>query len=125
MEADKEGFLRAERSLVQTIGRAARNSAGRVILYGDRVTDSMARAIKETTRRRDIQLAHNAKHNITPTTIVKETSNKLLDELRGTSDQKVAFSSKKGRSTAGVSASGAERPETMNLPGATFARVCG
>jgi excinuclease ABC subunit B len=83
MEADKEGFLRAERSLVQTIGRAARNVDGKVVLYGDRVTDSMARAMAETNRRRAIQIAYNLEHNITPTTIVKETSNALLDQLRG------------------------------------------
>jgi excinuclease ABC subunit B len=83
MEADKEGFLRAERSLVQTIGRAARNVGGKVILYGDRVTDSMARALAETNRRREIQLAYNKEHNIIPKTIVKETTNALLDQLRG------------------------------------------
>jgi excinuclease ABC subunit B len=83
MEADKEGFLRAERSLVQTIGRAARNVGGRVILYADRTTDSMARALSETNRRRKLQLAYNQEHNITPTTIVKETTNALLEQLRG------------------------------------------
>jgi excinuclease ABC subunit B len=83
MEADKEGFLRAERSLVQTIGRAARNVGGRVILYADRVTDSMARALSETDRRRAIQVEYNREHNITPTTIVKETGNPLLESLRG------------------------------------------
>jgi len=86
MEADKEGFLRAERSLIQTIGRAARNAGGQVILYADRVTDSMARALSETDRRRKIQRAYNEKHNITPTTIVKETTNSLLETLRGKSD---------------------------------------
>ncbi|HEY9789598.1 MAG TPA: excinuclease ABC subunit UvrB [Candidatus Obscuribacterales bacterium] len=83
MEADKEGFLRAERSLVQTIGRAARNVGGRVILYADRVTDSMARALSETNRRRVLQIAYNQEHNITPQTIVKDTTNALLDQLRG------------------------------------------
>lgn len=83
MEADKEGFLRAERSLVQTIGRAARNSAGQVVLYGDRITDSMAKAMSETKRRRDIQTAYNIEHNITPTTIVKDTTNSILETLRG------------------------------------------
>jgi excinuclease ABC subunit B len=87
MEADKEGFLRAERSLIQTIGRAARNAAGKVILYGDTTTDSMAKALKETNRRRTIQLAYNAEHNITPRTIVKETTNALLDQLRGKEPQ--------------------------------------
>lgn len=83
MEADKEGFLRAERSLVQTIGRAARNVAGRVILYADAMTESMTKALNETNRRRQLQLAHNLKHNITPRTIVKDSTNYLLDSLRG------------------------------------------
>jgi excinuclease ABC subunit B len=72
LDADKEGFLRAERSLIQTIGRAARNSEGRVIMYGDRITDSMDKAIKETERRRTIQMAYNEKHGITPQTIRKK-----------------------------------------------------
>lgn len=72
LDADKEGFLRSERSLIQTIGRAARNSGGRVIMYGDRITDSMEKAIGETERRRTIQLAYNEKHGITPQTIVKK-----------------------------------------------------
>ncbi|WP_339318630.1 excinuclease ABC subunit UvrB [Paenibacillus sp. FSL R10-2734] len=72
LDADKEGFLRSERSLIQTIGRAARNSEGRVIMYGDRITDSMEKAMSETSRRRAIQIAHNEKHGITPTTINKK-----------------------------------------------------
>jgi len=72
LDADKEGFLRAERSLIQTIGRAARNSDGRVIMYGDKITDSMAKAIQETERRRAIQIAHNEAHGITPQTIRKK-----------------------------------------------------
>jgi excinuclease ABC subunit B len=72
LDADKEGFLRAERSLIQTIGRAARNANGRVIMYGDKITDSMDKAIKETNRRRAIQLAYNEKHGITPQTIQKK-----------------------------------------------------
>lgn len=72
LDADKEGFLRSERSLIQTIGRAARNSGGRVIMYGDRITDSMEKAISETERRRAIQIAYNEKHGITPTTINKK-----------------------------------------------------
>ncbi|WP_275983563.1 excinuclease ABC subunit UvrB [Paenibacillus hamazuiensis] len=72
LDADKEGFLRAERSLIQTIGRAARNANGRVIMYGDKVTESMDKAIKETNRRRTIQLAYNEKHGITPQTIQKK-----------------------------------------------------
>jgi excinuclease ABC subunit B len=70
-DADKEGFLRSERSLIQTIGRAARNSNGKVILFADRMTDSMKKAIAETDRRREIQTKYNKEHNITPTTITK------------------------------------------------------
>jgi len=74
LDADKEGFLRSERSLIQTIGRAARHLHGTAILYADRMTGSMQRAIGETTRRRDRQLAHNKKYGITPATIVKQVS---------------------------------------------------
>ncbi|MBF1045609.1 MAG: excinuclease ABC subunit UvrB, partial [Peptostreptococcus sp.] len=71
LDADKEGFLRSETSMIQTIGRAARNANGRVIMYADRVTDSMQRAISETERRRSIQIAYNEKHGIVPKTIQK------------------------------------------------------
>jgi excinuclease ABC subunit B len=81
MDADKEGFLRSDSALIQTIGRAARNAAGRVLLYADKITDSMARAMDETERRRAKQLVHNKKHNITPLTIYKPLSNGLLDAL--------------------------------------------
>ncbi|MEK7614529.1 MAG: helicase-related protein, partial [Patescibacteria group bacterium] len=80
LDADKEGFLRSEVSLIQTIGRAARNSAGRVILYADKITGSIKRALEETNRRRAIQVAYNKKHNITPTTIKKKIHN-IMEHL--------------------------------------------
>lgn len=86
LDADKEGFLRSHRSLIQTIGRAARNANGEVILYADRMTDSMTKAISETNRRREIQEAYNIEHNITPTTIIKE----IHDVIRGKETQKMA-----------------------------------
>ena len=80
LDADKEGFLRSERALIQTIGRSARNSDGRVIMYADKMTDSMKKAIDETERRRVIQMAYNEEHGITPTTIVKP----IRDLIRAT-----------------------------------------
>ena len=78
LDADKEGFLRAERSLIQTIGRAARNVSGMAILYADRITDSMRRAMGETERRRLRQIAYNTEHGITPRGIVKQVRD-LID----------------------------------------------
>ena len=78
MDADKEGFLRSETSLIQTIGRAARNACGEVIMYADKITDSMKNAIDETNRRREIQIAHNKKYGIVPQTIKKPIENNLL-----------------------------------------------
>lgn len=84
LDADKEGFLRSERSLIQIIGRAARNAQGRVIMYSDIVSDGMKGAIKETNRRREIQLAYNAEHHIVPKTIVKP----LIPPVRFIDDKK-------------------------------------
>jgi excinuclease ABC subunit B len=78
LDADKEGFLRSETSLIQTAGRAARNLRGRVLFYADAVTDSMKRAIQETTRRRGIQEAHNIEHGIVPASIVKQVNSPLV-----------------------------------------------
>lgn len=89
LDADKEGFLRSERSLIQTIGRAARNSDGRVILYGDKVTDSMDKAISETERRRAIQIAYNEEHGITPTTIRKRVAEVI--EATKVAEQKAEY----------------------------------
>ena len=88
LDADKEGFLRNEKSLIQTIGRAARNVNGRVILYADVVTKSIKKAVAETTRRRNIQLAYNKKYNITPQTIQKNIRNILADFGLSTSQGK-------------------------------------
>ena len=80
LDADKEGFLRSERSLIQTIGRAARNVEGRVIMYADSLTGAMEKAIYETNRRRKIQMAYNEEHGITPQSIKK----KIRDDIKAT-----------------------------------------
>jgi len=88
LDADKEGFLRSETSLIQIIGRAARNVDGKVILYADRMTGSMERAIEETNRRRAKQIAYNKKHNITPKTIIKKIQD-ITDQLKSEHDKAV------------------------------------
>ncbi|MEN9843951.1 MAG: excinuclease subunit UvrB [Pseudomonadota bacterium] len=91
LDADKEGFLRSERSLIQTIGRAARNASGKAILYADRITGSMERAIAETERRRQRQLAHNAEHGITPRTVTK----RIKDLIDGVYSEKAGLEMEK------------------------------
>ncbi|MFQ3184579.1 MAG: excinuclease ABC subunit B [Alteromonas macleodii] len=86
LDADKEGFLRSETSLIQTIGRAARNAEGRVIMYADRITGSMERAMGETDRRRDRQIAYNEEHGITPTTVKKNVDDILAGLYKGDVD---------------------------------------
>src|SRR5690606_39086545 len=90
LDADKEGFLRSDRSLIQTVGRAARNSAGKAILYADRVTGSMRRMIEETERRRAIQLAYNQEHGIIPQTIIKSVEEIELSTRVADAREKVA-----------------------------------
>ena len=89
LDADKEGFLRSERSLIQTIGRAARNLNGHAILYADRITDSMRRAMDETARRRAKQLAHNVEHGITARG-VKKAVREMIDGVMSTAAQTAA-----------------------------------
>lgn len=96
LDADKEGFLRSERSLIQTIGRAARNAEGQVIMYADTVTPSMESAIRETLRRREIQQKYNEAHGITPKTIVKKVTEVLEISTKEESEKK----KKKKRLTA-------------------------
>lgn len=95
LDADKEGFLRSSRSLIQTIGRAARNSEGSVIMYADKMTDSMTKAIDETNRRRELQIAYNIENNITPKTIIKE----VRDVISGkeTKEHLKRYMKKKGK----------------------------
>lgn len=97
LDADKEGFLRSENSLIQTVGRAARNSGGKVIMYADSVTGSMERAITETERRREIQNAYNVEHGITPKTIIKGVRDVIEITTKETSNKELKKYSKKER----------------------------
>lgn len=94
MDADKQGFLRSDRSLIQTIGRAARNENGHVIMYADYVSDAMDKAIKETNRRRSIQEAYNKEHGIIPKTIVKEIKDVISTEISDEKTEKPKYSKK-------------------------------
>ncbi|MBY0470838.1 excinuclease ABC subunit UvrB [bacterium] len=100
LDADKEGFLRSERSLIQTIGRAARNSNGFVILYGDKITDSMNKAIHETNRRRGIQEEYNKEHGIVPKTITKAIHDRITPQ--GGDDVEIDYSSRSPKDTAAL-----------------------
>ncbi len=90
LDADKEGYLRSERSLIQTIGRAARHTQGSVVMYADRMTDSMRKAIEETYRRRDIQMAYNEEHGITPADIRKSIHD-LSDDVRAVAEERAEY----------------------------------
>lgn len=94
LDADKEGFLRSERSLIQTIGRAARNTDGTVIMYADELTESMEKAISETNRRRKIQQEYNEKHNIIPKTIKKSVRDTIA--ITDAKDIEVEYKLEKG-----------------------------
>lgn len=95
LDADKEGFLRSETSLVQTIGRAARNSESRVIMYADNITKSMDKAIKETERRRKIQMEYNEKNGIVPQTIIKEVRDVI--EATKIAEDKIEYSAENSK----------------------------
>jgi excinuclease ABC subunit B len=112
LDADKEGFLRAERSLIQTIGRAARNLHGKAILYGDRVTDSMKKAIDETQRRRVKQTAYNQMHGIEPRAIVKQVRD-LIDGV---------YSEKAGRDAEKVAQAALQRARVEDMSEKEMAR---
>jgi excinuclease ABC subunit B len=97
LDADKEGFLRSNRSLVQTVGRAARNVNGRVIMYADKITDSMRMTLDETDRRRKKQIQYNFEHNITPRQIVKskDALSMVLEKTRGGAHKRAIAASEK------------------------------
>jgi excinuclease ABC subunit B len=115
LDADKEGFLRSPRSLIQTIGRAARNANGQVYMYADRITDAMKVAMDETSRRRKIQAEYNEKHGITPATVVRA----IMDQLSPASGQTDYYAVPKGHSGSGKGgATERKRPERTAASGA-------
>ncbi|MGH9102534.1 MAG: excinuclease ABC subunit UvrB, partial [Acidimicrobiales bacterium] len=121
LDADKEGFLRSETSLIQTMGRAARNVEGQVIMYADTVTESMRRAISETERRRALQQEHNARHGIDPTTIRKAVTD-ILDQLRP--DGATASGGSSGRRRGRAPSNGQRvTPELAGLPQGDLVRL--
>src|SRR5204862_4385996 len=114
LDADKEGFLRSATSLIQTMGRAARNIDGQVIMYADRVTDSMRFAISETMRRRQKQLAYNLEHGIDPQTIRKKVTD-ILEMIRARADDGSTETRGRGRGR-GRSRQSAARVDVLDLP---------
>src|SRR2546429_1020851 len=120
LDADKEGFLRSETSLIQTMGRAARNVDGQVVMYADQVTDSMRRAISETERRRGLQAAYNEEHGIDPQTIRKKVTD-ILEMIRGRTDDSAPVPAKgRRRMTARENA---RRQEILEMPHEELGRL--
>ena len=115
LDADKEGFLRSHRSLTQTVGRAARNLGGTVIMYADKITDSMRQTIDETERRRSIQLAYNEEHGITPQAIVK-ARNRIVGLDKNIDDDDASRSQRKGKTPAKSSRRDGHATATASLP---------
>ena len=124
LDADKEGFLRSETSLVQTIGRAARNAEGHVIMYADNMTDSMRRAISETERRRTVQEAYNKAHGITPTTIKKAVRDVIMLTKAVIADEKTWEKDPESMSDAELRRLSKELEKKMRQAAAELKRCC-